>query len=178
MLTESDVLIGLRELAVVFRPPSGKDDFDRLTKVYRKALQDVEPFEFRSAIDDYIATGQRFWPTPAKLRSLVNDHRRQHPRADRSSLPLKTQYMRWQTGGDITTEPCPVCGATLQADSASETRRPQVYHDHQIHYEAGVGYAGPRTGPVDARKHLLPVGSVSVTTHLPTTVTAAQREEM
>ncbi len=166
MLTESDVLVGLRELAVVFRPPSGKDDFDRLTKVYRRALEDAEPFEFRNAIEDYLATGQRYWPTPAKLRSTINDHRRQNPRSAKS-LPLKAQYMRWQTGGDISTEPCPVCGAKLESDSAGETRRPQVYHDHQIHYEAGVGYAGPRTGPVDARKCLLPVGSVSVTKLLP-----------
>ena len=162
MLTESDVLAGLRDLAVVFRPPNGRDDLDRLAYVYRRALDDVEPYEFRVAVEDYLATGQRFWPTPSKLRVTVDQHRHRNPQAT-CNLPLSIQYARWQSGGEIAAKPCPVCGATLQTDRASETRRPQVYHDHQIHYEAGVGYAGPRTGPVDARKHLLPVGSVSVT---------------
>jgi hypothetical protein len=166
MLAESDVSAGLRELAVVFRPPSGREDLDRMARVYRKALEDAEPFEFRNAVEDYLATGQRYWPTPAKLRAIIDEERRRNPRSTRA-LPLNVQYARWQTSGDIATEPCPVCGAVLQTDSANETRRPQVYHDHQIHYEAGVGYAGPRTGPVDARKYLLPVGSVSVTKPLP-----------
>ena len=165
MLAESDVLTGLRDLAVVFRPPNGKDDLDRLARVYRRALEDVEPFEFCLAVEDYLANGQRFWPTPSKLRAAIDQHRHRNPQAT-SSLPLRVQYGRWQSG-DVANEPCPVCGAKLEADNANEARRPQVYHDHQVHYEAGVGYAGPRTGPVDARKHLLPTGSVSVTKLLP-----------
>ncbi len=164
MLTESDVLTGLRDLAVVFRPPNGRDDLDRLAHVYRRALEDVEPFEFRHAVEDYLANGQRFWPAPSKLRTAVDEHRHRNPRTT-SGLPLRVQYGEWQSGGDLANDPCPVCGAKLEKEDYKN--RPQIYHDHQVHYEAGVGYAGPRTGPVDARKHLLPTGSVSVTKQLP-----------
>jgi hypothetical protein len=166
MLTESDILTGLRDLAVVFRPPNGRDDLDRLARVYRRALEDAEPFEFRHAVEDYLANGQRFWPTPSKLRATIDGQRHQNPRAT-NTLPLGAQYARWQSSGDIINEPCPVCGARLETDHANQAHRPQVFHEHQVHYEAGVGYAGPRTGPVDARKHLLPTGSVSVTKLLP-----------
>ncbi|MCH8937763.1 MAG: hypothetical protein IIB90_18810 [Gemmatimonadetes bacterium] len=162
MLTESDVLGGLRDLAVVFRPPNGRDEIDRLVRVYRKALDDVNPFEFRAAVEEYLANGQRFWPTPSKIRTLVDERRHKNPRAT-STLPLRAQYGRWQSSGDVVNEPCPVCGAKLEPDSATQTHRPHVYHDHQIHYEAGVGYAGPRTGPVDARNHMLSDGPTSVT---------------
>ena len=162
MLAESDVSAGLRELAVVFRPPSGREDLDRMARVYRKALEDVEPFEFRAAVDDYLANGQRFWPTPAKLRASVDEDRRKRPRAI-SDLNLGARYMRWQSSGDIINDPCPVCNARLSKESADKMERPQVYHDHQRHYEAGVGYAGPRTGPVDARNHMLSDGPTSVT---------------
>ncbi len=139
MLTESDVLGGLRELAVVFRPPNGRDDLDRLARVYRRALEDVDPFEFRAAVEDYLATGQRFWPPPSKLRTAVDKHRHQNPRAIKT-LPLAVQYGRWQGSGDLANDPCPVCGAKLEEEDYK--RRPQIYHDHQVHYDAGVGYAG------------------------------------
>ncbi len=160
MLTESDVLVGLRELAVVFRPPSGKDDFDRLTKVYRRALADVDPFEFRHAVEDYLAHGQRFWPTPSKIRTLIDEQRHRNPRAT-SGLPVSAQYTRWQSSGDWANTPCPVCGARLEEED--HKRRPNIYHDHQVHYEAGVGYAGPRTGPVNARGYIVSTGPTSVT---------------
>lgn len=164
MLAESDVLTGFRELALVFRPPNGRDDLERLGRVYRRVLEDVEPFEFRHAVEEYLAKGQRFWPTPSKIRTLVDEHRHQNPRAT-STLPLPAQYARWQSSGDVATKPCPVCGATLEVENYKN--RPNIYHDHQIHYEAGVGYAGPRTGPVDARGYIISTGSVSVTKSLP-----------
>ncbi len=161
MMTEFDVLSGLRELAMVFRPPNDKSDLMRLAGVYRKALDDMDEIEFQGAIAVYIKTG-RYWPRPTQLLEAADQHRRDNPRST-SSLPLRERYQRWQSRGDWASEPCPVCNATVEGAEDMNGKRPQIFHEHQIHYDAGVGYAGPRTGPVDNRKQLLPTGSVSTT---------------
>lgn len=162
MMTELDVLNGLRELAVVFKPPNDTSDLVRLAGVYRRALDHMDEAEFNGAIAGYIKTG-RYWPRPTQLLEAADQHRRDNPLPS-SSLPLRERYLRWQSQGDWVSEPCPVCDARAEfVDDMGHATRPQVYHDHQIHYEAGIGYAGPRTGPVGHDKQLLAVGSVSTT---------------
>ncbi len=156
MMTEPDVLSGLRELAVVFKPPNGTSDLVRLAGVYRRALSRMDDAEFTRAIAVCIETG-RFWPRPAQLLEAVDQHRRDHPR---SNLSLRDRYLRWQSCGDWGNDPCPVCGATVEGGD-DMTKRPHIYHDHQIHYEAGVGYAGPRTGPVGKNKQMLSTSPTS-----------------
>lgn len=145
-LARSDVAAVLDRLATVYRPPAGTS-LPLLGDVWVRALAGIGPAELADAVDAYLRSPARFFPKPGEIRALIP---RQAGAQDDGTLAGR--YRTWQYGSGVGDgAPCPVCGSTLE----TTTRGWAVLHDHQRHYESAIGYAGPRTGPVDALGHML-----------------------
>ena len=147
MLSKQDVGTALDRLAQVYRVPQGTS-LPTLGDVWVRALADVERQAFLAAVDTYLRSPARFFPKPGELRALI-------PRqmGESHDGTLLGRYRAWQFGSGLGDgEPCPVCNSVL---SQIDSGRLALHHDHQRHVEAGVGYVGLRTGPVDARGQMV-----------------------
>lgn len=149
MLAKTDVAAALDRLATVYTAPKGVS-LATLGDVWFQALHELAAPQLRVAVDTYLRSSARFFPKPGEIRALV-------PRTngDEHDGSLAGRYRAWQYGSALGDgEPCPVCGSTLEV-SEEHGGRYVVLHDHQRHIEAGLGYAGPRTGPVDRRQGMV-----------------------
>ena len=147
MPTRGDVSAALDRLATVYHAPKGIS-LATLGDVWFQSLHDLAAPDLRTAVDTYLRSAARFFPKPGEIRSLL-------PRrnGDEHDGTLLGRYRFWQFGSGVGDgEPCPVCGSVL---AQTESGRLAMHHDHQRHVEAGIGYVGPRTGPVDAQGRTL-----------------------
>jgi hypothetical protein len=123
---------------------------EQLLEAWHRVLGRYQDAEVTAAVDVYIEGDHRWFPKPGMIRKLIAERQRQHPTRTGS---LAERARNWERGGGIGAfEPCPVCAAVLAPDPL--TGRLRVHHDHQRHYEAGIAYSGPRTGPVEFTRGL------------------------
>lgn len=157
-VTKADVLFGIERLLQVYpKPKHGPQDVAEIATVFLRELDDLEAEAFRFGLNAYCKTETRYFPKPGELRG----HARGHAAPAPTSGTLAARYLRWEqegytavAGGPFT--PCPVCAAVVEFGP-----RVLVRHDHQLHYDQGVPYIGPRTGPVDKEGHMLPASGTT-----------------
>lgn len=152
ILTKQDVARVLDRLATVYRVPKGTD-ITTLGDVWMRALVNVTADELQEATDAYLRSTARFFPKPGELLAMV-------PKRERSldDGTLRGRYLVWFHGdGMAAHEPCPVCGSALDVSHAHGGRY-VVLHDHQRHFETGIPYAGPRTGPMQENRMVAATG--------------------
>jgi hypothetical protein len=119
----------------------------QLVDAWHRVLGHYDAGAVTVAVDQYISGDHRFFPKPGQIRKEIEEALRGHPQRTGS---LQERYDDWEQGdGMAHGQSCPVCAAVLAEDPTSG--RLAVHHDHQRHYEAGIGYSGPRTGPVEQR---------------------------
>lgn len=148
-MTKADVLVAIRQLMEVYTLPKGRTA-DDLAGTWLSVLGEMSPERLRAAVAVYRRSDASYFPKPGQLRALA----RELNVAERSGpMGAEGEYRKWQSEG--MDGPCPVCGSIVE--TATETTRAQIRHDHQQHYEAGIGYAGPRTGPTHEGR-LRPIG--------------------
>lgn len=141
-LAKWDVTRLLTELASAL--PTYKDrNLETLAGEYFRALNDCSLEELEAAKKEAVRTLDKF-PSAAKLRAFALEHRKDGPGRAQSQLTLREEYHRWERAG--MNGPCPVCSSVLEW---RDGQRGHVYHDHQRHVEARIGYSGPTTGPVE-----------------------------
>lgn len=153
-LTVEIVAEQLVDLARVFKAPNG--DARETARIYHAAVRDVPPEAFIRACRDYIRRDERFFPKPGALRRLALEAAREMPGT--RVLTLAGQYREWLQNGMQDPEtgkfvPCPVCESVVERP---HNGRFVIYHEHQRHFETGIAYAGPRTGPVTAKGAMKP----------------------
>ena len=141
-LTEARMLDFLTQLEFVFKRPDHSPPRADMARIYSKVLHDLSDEAVDRAVATYIREDHSFFPKPGKLRVIAEMFRH---RSD-DGKPLQRAYNEWVHGpGMGEGEPCPVCNSALEV---MPNERLNMRHDHQRHYEADVGYHGPRTGTV------------------------------
>lgn len=111
---------------------------ERLARTWLDVLRSLEPSQLDAAVKAYLSTDAQYLPTPGKLLAVARD-----VGGAGIALPLnlESRYRQWEAGH--LAGGCPVCGSVIQQVGT----RFGVLHDHQKHFETGVGYVGQRTGP-------------------------------
>lgn len=158
ILNRAHALLELARLERVYkRPAHAPDEPQAFAGDYVAICGTLSAEQFTGAIDAYLRSTGRFFPRPGELLALGRDVARQPGQA----TDLAARYLRWEqegytliAGGPFT--PCPVCAAVVEF-----TPRVAVRHDHQVHYERGIAYVGPRTGPADKDGRMLPASGTS-----------------
>lgn len=146
--SRADVLQLLGDLAEIYSLPKGRT-VEQMARVYEDVLTDLPLEALRGAVRDYRRSDERFFPKPGALRALARRHVREEHALELGGL--EARYWTWErTKGDGA--PCPVCGSVVEVRDG----RVNVWHDHQRHHEAAIGYVGPRTGPADDRGRMKP----------------------
>jgi len=136
-LTKPDLQGILRSVAACLPPSKERGTADTLLDAYYHALGLLSVEEVTAAADEIIKA-DRWFPAPARFWTIARE-RRQHRPASLESLTLAQRSRRWQSQGDWSLDPCPVCGSVL---AELPHGRMNVTHDAQRHAQAGIGYAG------------------------------------
>lgn len=148
-LSKADIYSAFERLARVYPTPKQiKTDREGVVTTWLDVLGRVSPDQLERAIGAILASKEEYWPKPGQVRWYLN----QLPREAHAPTGTRAEYMAWEDRGGTNEAgtgfaPCPVCGSVPEATGRFET-----FHDHQRHYEAGVGYMGPRTGPMTTVK--------------------------
>lgn len=153
-LTKADILAAFKLLSAVYAESRALMRMrESGIEIWHETLSRarVKPDELTEAVKRYIASDAQYWPKPGDLLKqvrLTRDEARASIRPTGSLAEYQAWERRsWRTADLNADAPCPVCGAMPEW-------APQlvVKHDHQLHYEAGIGYSGPRTGPTVMRQ--------------------------
>jgi len=141
LTVKHDCEIAIEQLIDVYGLPKHAN-VDSLAERWLESLSSVPAQAVLTAVRVYIKTDEGYFPKPSTIRRMALQY------VVSGAETLADRYAAWmrhgmadKPGGDHS--PCPVCGAALEWKG----KRYNVYHDHQRHYEAGVEYSGPRTGP-------------------------------
>lgn len=152
-LTKADILAAFKTLSAVYTESRAlmrmrESGIEIWLETLTRAR--VTSAELTEAVKRYIGSEAQYWPKPGDLikhARMARDDARATARPSGSLAEYQAWERRsWRTESLDADAPCPVCGAMPEW-------APQlvVKHDHQVHYEAGIGYSGPRTGPVTLR---------------------------
>jgi hypothetical protein len=150
-LVKADVLAAFKKLSAVYSESRSLMKMRETgIEIWLETLErrHVTPVELEEPVRRYLASDAQYWPKPGDLLKHAITFREETRTAGRAVGNLGKAYDAWERRGrrneaETGYEPCPVCESVVEWNPL-----PIVRHDHQRHYEAGIGYSGPRTGPL------------------------------
>lgn len=129
-MTTGEIMAELQRLLKVYpRPKQMPADPVELAKVYAGPLGSLDTNAVRSAVDKYMASDARFFPTPGQLATLA-DHRRAFGNRDATTGDYLNWERDWGRREDGTFSACPVCGAFPECGTHGRFR---VHHLADVH---------------------------------------------
>lgn len=152
-LNKPYIVEALDRLAVLYKPQTS--DLAALASAWEVALRGATPEQIRAGVEAYIRSDARFFPKPGQIRTL--------------GIAGTARVVAAKEAAEDPDAPCPICDAVPGPIPGSA--RWNTLHDHEKHLRAGIGYAGPRTGPArDGR--MAHFGTESDTPYLEASVSA------
>lgn len=148
MITLIEVSAAIDKISRVFPTPlRAQANPEAFVRTWHEVLGRLTPMQLDGAVKQWLASEERFFPTPGKLLAIA---RLQFQDIERAT-DLGTQYRDWEQHGykrhegAIGHAPCPVCDAELGyyvVNAKTGLERLFVLHNAGRHHMAGVPFVG------------------------------------
>lgn len=148
MITLIEVSAAVDQLSRVYAlPKRAEANLEAFVRTWHQVLGRLTPMQIDGAVKTYLASEERFFPTPGKLLAIA----RTQFQDIETATDLASQYKAWEQAGykrhpDATAHsPCPVCAAELAyyvVNATTGNQRLMVLHHADRHRQARIDFVG------------------------------------